>query len=324
MSDVDEPILSVRDLRKQFGGITAVDGVSFDIESGQVTGLIGPNGAGKTTTFNLISGFYEPDDGEIRYAGRDTQAVMRPSPEEQAIWIGSAGVAFGGLGLASGAALKLGDAGLGGATLVGAGLGAAVYWGQNRVKEHSPTFRHRRPFRLAQNGLVRTFQISRELQGMTVLENMMLAPSGQRGENLLNTWVRRDAVAAQESEIKERALEHLEFLEIDHLADDLAGNLSGGQRKLLELGRVLMLDPQLILLDEPVAGVNPTLTRKLLAHIDDLRDEGYTFLVVEHDMEVIMNLSDTIIVMSEGRKLMEGPPAAVQADDRVIDAYLGR
>ena len=323
MSDADEPILAVRDLRKQFGGITAVDGVTFDIAPGQVTGLIGPNGAGKTTTFNLISGFYDPDGGEIYYDGRDTQDIMRPSPEEQAIWYGSAGVAFGGLGLASGAALDLAGGSLGAAALAGVGVGAAVYWGQNRVKERSPTFRHRRPFRLAQNGLVRTFQISRELQGMTVLENMMLAPAGQRGENLLNSWVRRDAVADQEAAIRERALEHLEFLEIDHLADDLAGNLSGGQRKLLELGRVLMLDPQLILLDEPVAGVNPTLTRKLLDHIDDLRDEGYTFLVVEHDMEVIMNLSDTIIVMSEGRKLMEGPPAAVQEDERVIDAYLG-
>ncbi len=322
MSD-DEPILEVRDLQKQFGGITAVDGVTFGIEPGQVTGLIGPNGAGKTTTFNLISGFYEPDGGEIYYDGRDIQDIMRPSPEEQAIWVGSAGITFGGLGLASGAALDLAGSGLGVAALAGAGLGAAVYWGQNRVRERSPSFQHRRPFRLAQQGLVRTFQISRELQGMTVLENMMLAPSGQRGENLINSWVRREAVAAQETEIRERALEYLEFLEIDHLADDLAGNLSGGQRKLLELGRVLMLDPQLILLDEPVAGVNPTLTRKLLDHIDDLRDEGYTFLVVEHDMEVIMNLSDTIIVMSEGRKLMEGPPAQVQKDEQVIDAYLG-
>ena len=115
----------------------------------------------------------------------------------------------------------------------------------------------------------------------------------------------------------------LEFLEIDHLADELAGNLSGGQRKLLELGRVLMTDPELILLDEPVAGVNPTLTRKLLEQIESLRDDGYTFLVVEHDMEVIMNVSDTIIVMAEGRKLMEGTPEEVQTDERVIDAYLG-
>jgi ABC-type branched-subunit amino acid transport system ATPase component len=170
---------------------------------------------------------------------------------------------------------------------------------------------------------VRTFQITRELQGMTVLENMMLAPGGQRGERLVDTWFRHGRVTEQEAATEADAREMLELLEIDHLADELAGNLSGGQRKLLELGRVLMTDPELVLLDEPVAGVNPTLTQKLLGHLEDLNEEGYTFLIIEHDMEVIMNISDTILVVSEGQKLMEGTPAEVQSDDRVIDAYLG-
>jgi ABC-type branched-subunit amino acid transport system ATPase component len=316
-------LLEVRDLEKHFGGITAVDGVSFDIERGSITGLIGPNGAGKTTTFNLVSGFHEPDGGTIRYDGRDVQELMRPSQGERAVWLGSAGIAFGTAGLAGGAAVGGSDPLLAGTTLAGAVVGAGLYVAQERYKDQSPRYRHSRPFQLSKAGLVRTFQITRELQGMTVLENMMLAPKGQRGENLLVAWLRQGQVAQDERALREEAYEMLEFLEIDHLADELAGNLSGGQRKLLELGRVLMTDPELILLDEPVAGVNPTLTQKLLEQIETLRDDGYTFLVVEHDMEVIMNTSDTIIVMSEGRKLMQGTPDEVQSDERVIDAYLG-
>jgi ABC-type branched-subunit amino acid transport system ATPase component len=315
-------ILEADELVKRFGGITAVDGVSFEIERGSITGLIGPNGAGKTTTFNLVSGFLPPDAGTVRYDGRDVQEIMQPSRGEEAVWIGSGGITFGGVGLASGAALGASGAVLGGATLAGAVLGGVVYRAQERYKDRT-SYRHTRPFQLSKAGLVRTFQITRELQGMTVLENMMLAPKGQRGENLLVAWLRQGQVAADERQLREDAMEMLEFLEIEHLAHELAGNLSGGQRKLLELGRVLMTEPELILLDEPVAGVNPTLTQKLLEQLEELRAEGYTFLIVEHDMEVIMNISDTIIVMSEGRKLMEGTPEEVQSDERVIDAYLG-
>ena len=316
-------LLEVEDLVKHFGGIAAVDGVSFDVEQGSITGLIGPNGAGKTTTFNLVAGFYEPDAGVIRYDGRDTQEIMRASTDERAIWLGGSGVAFGGLGLATGALTSQGSAALAGSAIAGAAIGAGIYAGQNWLKNRSETHHHRRPFQLAKAGLVRTFQITRELQGMTVLENMMLAPKGQRGENLLTSWFRQGTVREQEDEIRKEAMEMLEFLELDHLAQEQAGNLSGGQRKLLELGRILMTDPELILLDEPVAGVNPTLTKKLLAQIESLKAEGYTFLIVEHDMEVIMNISDTIIVMSEGKKLMQGTPEEVQQDERVIDAYLG-
>ena len=315
-------LLEVENLRKTFGGIVAVDGATFSVEEGTVTGLIGPNGAGKTTTFNCLSGFYTPDGGEIRYDGTDTQRIMQPSPAERNIWASSAGVGFGFAGLAGAAAAGLSTPGLAAGTLAGVAVGAGAYFGQERVKA-SGEMRNQRPFQLSQAGLVRTFQITRELQGMTVVENLMLAPKDQRGERLVNTWLRNDQVEAQEESVRERAEEMLEFLEIDHLANEEAGNLSGGQRKLLELGRVLMTDPDLILLDEPVAGVNPTLTRKLLDRIEELRSDGYTFLLIEHDMEVIMNLSDTIIVMSEGQVLMEGEPAAVRSDQRVVDAYLG-
>ncbi|WP_135825799.1 ABC transporter ATP-binding protein [Halorussus ruber] len=318
-----EAILEVEGLRKTFGGITAVDGATFEVEEGTVTGLIGPNGAGKTTTFNLISGFYEPDGGEVRYRNQDLQDIMRPSDTEQGIWMSASGMTFGGIGLAAAASAGVSTLGLGGAALVGAGLGAGVYQAEEKVKNDVLEVRNKRPFRVSQEGLSRTFQLTRELQGLTVLENLMLAPQDQRGESLTNAWFRRGAVEDEENEVRQRAVEMLEFLELDHLTNEYAGNLSGGQRKLLELGRVLMTDPDLILLDEPVAGVNPALTDKLLQRIENLREQGYTFCIVEHDMEVIMNLSDTIIVMDQGKKLMQGTPEEVQNDQRVVDAYLG-
>ncbi|WP_128475910.1 ABC transporter ATP-binding protein [Halorussus pelagicus] len=318
-----ESILEVEGLRKTFGGITAVDGATFEVEEGTVTGLIGPNGAGKTTTFNLISGFYEPDSGDIRYRDTDLQDIMRASGTEQGIWMSASGMTFGGVGLAAAASAGVSTLGLGGAALVGAGLGAGVYQAEEKVKNDYLDVKNKRPFRVSQAGLSRTFQLTRELQGMTVLENLMLAPQDQRGERLTSAWFRRGAVEDEENDVRERAVEMLEFLEIDHLTNEYAGNLSGGQRKLLELGRVLMTDPDLILLDEPVAGVNPALTEKLLERIESLREQGYTFCIVEHDMEVIMNLSDTIIVMDQGKKLMQGTPQEVQNDQRVVDAYLG-
>ncbi|MDG5777775.1 ABC transporter ATP-binding protein [Haloarculaceae archaeon H-GB2-1] len=321
---MSETILEVDNLRKTFGGIVAVDGATFDIEQGSITGLIGPNGAGKTTTFNLISGFYEPDGGEVRYDGQRLQELMRPSRDEKVIWGGAAGITAGALGGIAG----LGPLGLGAApslaTLAGgAAVGSGLYVGQEAVKQNRESHKNSRPYMLAREGMVRTFQITRELSEMTTLENLMLAPQGQAGENLVNTWLRRGKVSAEESAIRERAEEMLELLEIEHIRDEEAGNLSGGQRKLLELGRVLMLDPELILLDEPVAGVNPSLTRKLMDRIEVLRDEGYTFCIVEHDMEVIMNLSDTIIVMNEGAKLTEGSPEEIRNNEAVIEAYLG-
>ena len=319
-----DPILEVDGLRKTFGGIVAVDGATFDIEAGSITGLIGPNGAGKTTTFNLISGFYEPDGGTVRYDGRDLQEIMRPHRDETVIWGGASGLTFGALG----GIVGLGPLGLGagpalGTTVAGVAAGAGGYLAKQRATQRRPDHTNSRPHMLARDGLVRTFQLTRELGEMTALENLMLAPQGQAGENLANAWFRRDAVADEEAAVRERAEGMLETLEIDHLRDEPAENLSGGQRKLLELGRVLMLEPRVILLDEPVAGVNPALTEKLMERIESLREQGYTFCIVEHDMEVIMELSDTIIVMSEGKKLVDGPPDAIRNDDAVIEAYLG-
>ena len=180
------------------------------------------------------------------------------------------------------------------------------------------------PHRVFQKGLCRTFQIPREHRSMTVLENLMLVPPYQIGERLWNPWFRPRAVRRQEGEIRDKALRVLEVVELLHLKDELAGNLSGGQRKLLELARTMMADPEMVLLDEPGAGVNPTLMRRLTEVIERLRSErGITFLIIEHDLDLIMRLCDVVIVMSEGTKLAEGPPDAIRRDPRVVEAYLG-
>jgi len=255
-TSVDYP-LQVEGLEKSFGGITAVDGATFEVESGTLTGLIGPNGAGKSTTFNLITGMLKPDAGTVTFNGEDITG------EE--------------------------------------------------------------PHQIANRGMVRTFQIARELSEMTVLENMMLAPKHQRGEALWRSVMPgvRDDVREQEAELLERVWEVLDFFDIAHIAEEYAGNLSGGQRKLLEMARALLTDPDMLLLDEPFAGVNPTLEKKLLEHVHELREQGYTFLLVEHDMDLIMENCEHVIVLHQGSVLTEGTPDEIRSNEAVIEAYLG-
>ena len=252
----DDPILVVDRLEKRFGGNRAVDGASFSVQRGSITGLIGPNGAGKTTCFNCIAGVLRPDRGRVTFAGRDITG--QPS---------------------------------------------------HRI------FRH---------GLVRTFQIPQELGRMTVIENLMLVPAGQTGERLWEPLLRPWRVRAEEQANAERAHEVLRQVALDHLALEPAANLSGGQRKLLELARALMATPKMILLDEPSAGVNPTLAQRL---VDDIlgirRDTGVTFLEIGHDMDVIARLSDHVVVMAAGQVLTQGTPAKVLSNTEVQEAYLG-
>ena len=250
-----EPLLSLRSVSKSFGGLRAVDGVSFDVLRGSVTGLIGPNGAGKSTLFDLITGVTRPDNGSVRLDG--TELVGRP------------------------------------------------------------------PDAIARAGLGRTFQTPRIFAGMSVWENLMAGGNKHPGESIFGSLTPGHAARARETELTERAAELLTFLGLERLASARAEELSGGQRKLLTLGRSLMMEPTILLLDEPAAGVNQTLTRTLMARIADLRDRGVTVLVVEHDMDLVMRLCDDVVVMHQGQVLAQGTPASVQTDERVIDAYLG-
>ncbi|QDL91218.1 ABC transporter ATP-binding protein [Paroceanicella profunda] len=248
--------LQVDALTRHYGGVRAVNGASFEIPEGSITGLIGPNGAGKTTTFNMIAGAETPTSGRIRFRGQDITG--RPTHE------------------------------------------------------------------LFHLGIVRTFQLPQEFARLTALENLMAAAPGQPGESILLNWLAPGRVRAREAEVLERAEESLAFLGLSQVRDIPAGNLSGGQRKLLELGRTMMTDAQLVLLDEPGAGVNPTLMLRIADMIRRLNAErGYTFCIIEHDMDLIAALCDPVIVLAEGRVLTRGAMADIREDPRVIEAYFG-
>ena len=249
-----DPILVSDSVRRQFGGVVAVDVDHLEVQRHSITALIGPNGAGKTTFFNLMTAFDRPQSGNWNFDGHEMRGV----------------------------------------------------------KSHQTAAR----------GMVRTFQLTKSLAKMIVIDNMKLGASGQRGERWY-TGLFAPLWRKQEKEIEAKADEILARFRLDHMRDEYAGALSGGQRKLLEMARALMTDPTLIMLDEPMAGVNPALKQVLNAHIQTLRDEGMTVLFVEHDMDMVHDISDWVVVMAEGRVISEGTPDQIASDPAVIDAYLG-
>lgn len=258
-ADTQSLLLEIDNVVKTFGGTVALDGVSFGIAEGSMTGIIGPNGAGKTTLFDVISGVHKPNQGKILLNGTEIQGWAPP--------------------------------------------------------------------KIAQNGVGRTFQLPRVFGGMTVRENLEFVPMEQTGESIsgalfLNNRF-NDTVSREEAEIEKRSREIMDLLDIDHLADEYARGLSGGQRKLLEIGRVLMLDPEIILLDEPISGINPALAKDITEYIHEINARGKTFLMIDHEMRFIMNNCETVIVLNNGEVLSRGTPAEVQEDERVLEAYLG-
>ncbi|MBL6932351.1 MAG: ABC transporter ATP-binding protein [Rhodospirillales bacterium] len=249
-------MINLKNVALHFGGLRAVDGASFDIKKGTITGLIGPNGAGKTTLFNLVAGIFAPSAGSVILDGENVTGM--------------------------------------------------------------------KPHELFAKGLLRTFQIAHEFSSLTVRENLMMVPAGQLGESLMNTWFHRSKVAAEEEEIRHKADEVIDFLNLNHLADHPAGQLSGGQKKLLELGRTMMVDAKIVLLDEVGAGVNRTLLNEIGDAIIRLNKErNYTFCMIEHDIDFISRLCDPVVVMAEGKVLMQGTADEVKSNEDVIEAYLG-
>lgn len=260
MGSVDGPatgssVLIAKNVVRRFGGLHAVDDVSFDVRRGEILGLIGPNGAGKTTMFDLLAGNVLPSSGDIV---------------------------------------------LNGVTVSGEAA-------------------HRRIGR----GLGRTFQIPRPLANLSLVENVMLAAQGQTGESLLANFLRPFRVAAEERAAEEKAMELLDLVSLSRLAHEPARVLSGGQRKLLELARVMMADPAIVLLDEPAAGVNATLLEVIIDRIREINSRGVTFLLIEHNIDMVTRLCHRVLVMAGGQLICEGAAAEVARDPRVIEAYLG-
>lgn len=227
-----DSILSVEGITKKFGGVVAVNNCSFNVHPGDILGIIGPNGSGKTTLFNLISGVFTPDSGEIYYMGK----VI------------------------------------------------------NRLKSYE----------IARKGIGRMFQITQPFRRMKVYENMLTAKFDSK-----------------------KAIKLLNFIELDKLKDEMAGNLSGGQQRLLEFARMLMLDPQLLLLDEPMAGLNPMMVERLSNHLKELHHKGATIIIVEHDTPFVMDFCKRVVVLDQGEKIAEGRPDHIMRNVSVIEAYLG-
>jgi branched-chain amino acid transport system ATP-binding protein len=248
-------VLEVDGLTLQFGGLTALDDVTFHIEEGEILGLIGPNGAGKTTCFNAITGIYRPTKGDVRFEGTSIAGHKR--------------------------------------------------------------------FKITKLGIARTFQNIRLFRQMTALENVLVGADAQHSTGILSALFRLPKHRREEREGHDRAMELLRFMGLQRRADELAANLSYGDQRRLEIARAMATGPKLICLDEPAAGFNPAEKVQLMELIKRVRDQGYTVLLIEHDMRLVMGVTDRIVVLEFGKKIAEGTPAEIRDNPAVIAAYLG-
>jgi len=250
-----DTFFSTEDLTVQFGGLTAVDHLSFEIQQGEIISLIGPNGAGKTTAFNAVTGFIKPSEGSIRFFGQDLTGL--------------------------------------------------------------------KPFQIAEHGIVRTFQQTKVFPEVTVEESIRMGCHKIAETNLLSILVSSTLYRKKEEKIAERTDGILAFTGLKEKAGVLAKNLSYGEQRLLEIAVALAAEPKLLLCDEPVSGMNPEESRSTMELIRALRQQGITILLVEHDMNVVMDISDRIVVLNYGKKIAEGSPKEVSENREVIEAYLG-
>jgi branched-chain amino acid transport system ATP-binding protein len=247
--------LEIKEMSRAFGGLRAVDGVSFSVEQNAIKAVIGPNGAGKTTLFNLISGSLEPDAGEAYIGGTPIHNLP--------------------------------------------------------------------PYRIARQGISRTFQNIKLFSHMTVLENVMIGRHIRSHAGLVQAMLHLPRSRREEREIRERSMELLAMMDIADLAEQEATSLAFGKQRIVEIARALATEPSLLLLDEPAAGLNIYETAQISEMIMKIRERGITILVIEHDMSLVMNISDEIVVLSSGKKIAEGVPADIQRNQEVIRVYLG-
>ncbi len=248
-------ILEIDNVTIQFGGVTALDEVTFQIAEGEILGLIGPNGAGKTTMFNVMTGVYQATSGQVRFNGRTLGKLKR--------------------------------------------------------------------YQITKLGMARTFQNIRLFKSMTALENVMVGADANSKVGMLNALFRTPLHRRTEEEARTLALELLDFVGVSGRADELAQNLSYGDQRRLEIARAMATKPQLLCLDEPAAGFNPAEKQRLMELIRKVRDQGITVLLIEHDMRLVMGVTDRIVVLEFGRKIAEGTPAEIRDNPAVIAAYLG-